>query len=277
MGEDPPFIVAVYATFLLIGGLVALLHCMHRRLFILRNTPVPVWRISPSDFGAFVGALILVFLLVQLTLASILPETDARNGLPPHLMLVAGALSQLTFLAVWAFFRLNFPERFRERFSSFHLSWRRATVFAVYAFFAFIPVFMAINIAWTVTLETILPEALKPQEMVAILLETHSLPLLLGLFVLLVILAPVAEELIFRGCLYRFLKGTLPVSAAVLISSLLFGAIHLHLAGLPVLVAFGALLCLVYERTGSLKTPILLHAFFNLNTFVITALQSGNQ
>ncbi len=274
MADDPPLIVGIYATFLLLGGLLALLHCMHRRLFLLPETRVPVWKISPADFGAFVGALILVFVLVQLILAAMLPETAEQEGLPPHQMLVAGALSQLTFLAVWAFFRLNYPERFRGPLSSYRLTWGRAALFGVYAFFAFIPVFMAINITWTVALELVLPEALRPQEMVAVLLESQSAALLAGLFVLLVILAPIAEELIFRGCLYRFLKGNMPVMGAVLLSSLLFGAIHLHLAGLPVLVAFGAVLCLVYERTGSLKAPILLHAFFNLNTFVITVIQS---
>ncbi len=277
MAEDPPFIVGVYATFLLLGGLVALLHCMHRRLFLLAETRVPIWRISPGDFSAFVGALILVFVLVQLILAAMLPETAAEERLPPHQMLIAGALSQLTFLAVWAFFRLNFPERFRGSLSSQSLTWSRAAVLGVYAFFAFIPVFMAINIAWTEALQLVLPEALRQQEMVVILRESQSVALLTGLFFLLVILAPVAEEIIFRGCLYRFLKGTMSMTGAVLLSSLLFGAIHLHLAGLPVLIAFGAVLCLVYERTGSLKAPILLHSFFNLNTFVITVMQSTFQ
>jgi membrane protease YdiL (CAAX protease family) len=83
-----------------------------------------------------------------------------------------------------------------------------------------------------------------------------------------VIVAPVAEEILFRGYFYGVVRrfgGRLP---AILISSLLFAAIHVHLPSVPGLVILALLLCLLYERTGSLWATITMHAAFNATTIL---------
>jgi membrane protease YdiL (CAAX protease family) len=83
-----------------------------------------------------------------------------------------------------------------------------------------------------------------------------------------VVVAPIAEEVIFRGYFYGVIRrygGRIP---ALLISSLLFAAIHIHLPSVPGLFLLAIILCLLYERTGSLWAPIALHAAFNASTIV---------
>jgi len=83
-----------------------------------------------------------------------------------------------------------------------------------------------------------------------------------------VILAPVAEEVIFRGYFYGVIRkygGRIP---AITISSLLFAAIHVHLPSLLGLGILAVILCLLYERTGSLWASITMHAAFNASTIV---------
>jgi uncharacterized protein len=87
-----------------------------------------------------------------------------------------------------------------------------------------------------------------------------------------VILAPVAEEVIFRGYFYGVIRrygGRLP---ALLTSSLLFASIHVHLPSLLGLGILAIILCLVYERTGSLWASITMHAAFNASTIVVLIL-----
>jgi hypothetical protein len=84
-----------------------------------------------------------------------------------------------------------------------------------------------------------------------------------------VIVAPVAEEFIFRGYFYGVIRrygGRIP---AILTSSLLFAAIHAHLPSMPGLGILAIILCLLYERTGSLWAPIAMHACFNATTIAI--------
>lgn len=91
--------------------------------------------------------------------------------------------------------------------------------------------------------------------------------LALALFaVVTLVLAPVAEEVLFRGLVFGGLLqfGLLPAMAG---SSLLFAAWHLSLALLP-LLGVGAVLSWLYHRSASLWQPITFHAIFNTVAFV---------
>jgi len=79
---------------------------------------------------------------------------------------------------------------------------------------------------------------------------------------LIVVAAPVTEETLFRGLFFGALRTRAPFWVAAGASGVLFGAVHLPsgdfaVAGL--LAFFGVVLAWLYERTGSLGPPILLH------------------
>jgi membrane protease YdiL (CAAX protease family) len=81
--------------------------------------------------------------------------------------------------------------------------------------------------------------------------------------------APVAEEIFFRGFLYRSLRSRFTILGACLVSSMLFGLDHTQypLVVRPELVFFGMITCLLYERTGSLLPGIALHSFVDGSGF----------
>ena len=78
------------------------------------------------------------------------------------------------------------------------------------------------------------------------------------------VIAPLAEETVFRGILLPALArhGTRPWRALAL-SSLLFAALHMHAGSLLPLLAVGAACGLGFIATGHLLTPIVMHALFN--------------
>lgn len=78
-----------------------------------------------------------------------------------------------------------------------------------------------------------------------------------------VILAPLAEELIFRGFFYRLLKRKWGPLAATLISALVFAIIHGEPWYLFGLVGIGIVLALVYEVTGSVLACWITHMVHN--------------
>lgn len=91
--------------------------------------------------------------------------------------------------------------------------------------------------------------------------------LLIAASVLVVGVAPFAEEFFFRGFFYGALRTRFGVLAAATLDGLLFGAIHYTgpetLSILPPLAFLGFLFCLLYERTGSLYAPIAFHTINN--------------
>jgi membrane protease YdiL (CAAX protease family) len=84
-----------------------------------------------------------------------------------------------------------------------------------------------------------------------------------------VLLAPVVEEMLFRGILYPSIKQAGYPRAALLGTSFLFAAYHSNLAIFPPLFLLAMVLVLVYEATDNLFTAILLHALFNAANYVV--------
>lgn len=78
------------------------------------------------------------------------------------------------------------------------------------------------------------------------------------------ILAPLAEEILFRGFLYRNLRDALGRTSAALFSGFVFGAVHLDPERLVPLAGLGVVLALLYEWSGSLMVPIMVHGLWNL-------------
>lgn len=86
---------------------------------------------------------------------------------------------------------------------------------------------------------------------------------LVWIFVLVCVVVPVGEETFFRGFVYGTLRrwGLLP---AVALSSLYFGAVHQQIVHFLPIFVLGAVLALLYERTGSLVAGIAVHGINNL-------------
>lgn len=77
---------------------------------------------------------------------------------------------------------------------------------------------------------------------------------------LVVIVAPVVEEVLFRGVLLHRFAHKWGLTRAIAVSSLIFGTLHADILGHAV---FGAVLCLLYVRSGTLWLPIAIHALNN--------------
>jgi len=84
-----------------------------------------------------------------------------------------------------------------------------------------------------------------------------------------IVLAPIAEELIFRGIIYNTTKQITSRTAAVLLSAMLFAAVHGQWALVLPLMGLSVALVWVYERAGTILAPILLHASFNAVNFAL--------
>lgn len=102
------------------------------------------------------------------------------------------------------------------------------------------------------------------------LLKQSQDPWVVGLMtVAAVVVAPVCEEIVFRGYCHGVLKRCCGLWPAALVSSLVFGCVHGHLAAALPLACFGGVLVLLYERTGSLWAPVSAHFLFNGATVVV--------
>ncbi|MBR3396265.1 MAG: CPBP family intramembrane metalloprotease [Lachnospiraceae bacterium] len=89
------------------------------------------------------------------------------------------------------------------------------------------------------------------------------------LIITVVIIGPIAEELVFRGLTYSRIKHYLGVPAAVILSSLIFGIYHANIVQFIYASLIGILLSLYYEKSGSLHACVLAH--MAMNAFAVTS------
>lgn len=82
---------------------------------------------------------------------------------------------------------------------------------------------------------------------------------------LIVFAAPIAEEVCFRGLLFGGIRTRLPLWAAALAAGAVFGLLHYTTgwSAVPQLIALGAILAVVYEKSDSIWAPIIMHAINN--------------
>ncbi len=102
-----------------------------------------------------------------------------------------------------------------------------------------------------------------PQDAVRLFAELEAGWMFFYFIFLAVVVAPVAEELLFRGILLPALGRRWGMGAAIMISSVLFAFMHFHVPSLVPLFVFSIALSLAYVYTESIIVPIVMHMLFN--------------
>lgn len=106
--------------------------------------------------------------------------------------------------------------------------------------------------------------------------ESASLPLVVLVIALAVVVAPILEELLFRGLFQTMIRSyLLRPWPAIAITSILFAMIHKNAEHWPALFVLAMGLGYSYEKNGSLLRAILMHAMFNGITIVAALLEGA--
>lgn len=90
------------------------------------------------------------------------------------------------------------------------------------------------------------------------------------LFIAIAGIAPLLEEILFRGLVQNALMQRLPAWAAILGASAIFGAVHMDYHAFPALFAMGAVFGILYHMTGSLRVNIAVHMANNAAALLLT-------
>lgn len=100
--------------------------------------------------------------------------------------------------------------------------------------------------------------AIKPKGLLSFLLLASGI----------VVLSPLAEEMLFRGFVQRIFGRNMRGPLAVFLAALVFGSSHFNLEYLPGVTLLGLVLGYLFYRTSNLAYPFMAHALFNLVSLV---------
>ncbi len=249
------------------AGLCALVIWIIRKIanpssLSLANTPGRDNILTPIHAGIPIGlhllATALAFKLFNLWL----------DDSPTLLQILSTIVGQL----IWIFFSIlvcifSFTHGLDRGMGLSLRRWKYDSLKAAIAYLTCFPACMGL----VVIVSLLLPaESLK----VHILIESWLELQLTGkvmVFISAVVLAPIAEELFFRGIVQSMLRKYIGKPwPAVIITSVIFGLLHYDTPqNVPALILFGAVLGYLYERSGRLYPAIVTHALFNALPFVV--------
>jgi hypothetical protein len=139
---------------------------------------------------------------------------------------------------------------------------RSAAAWGAVFYLAMVPPLWVIGAASTLVLRLVKVES-QPQLLADKLVSSDSSALVALLAGFAIVVAPLFEELFFRGFAYPILKQRLGAVTALVTVSVVFALIHFNLPSMAPLFALSLGLGVVYEMTGSLLAPIVMHALFN--------------
>lgn len=228
--------------------------------------PAP-WRLEP--LVRFLTVLLLAVGAAGIALSLAARQAGVTAEHPPFWFVAGGTVAfhgplavMLVVLVAWQgvawqpAFRLGTP------------GWRRAAAWGAGAGLLVIPLALALQ---AVSIRLLTALGVEAGEQVAVsALRQHDAPWQLALLGAgAVLLAPLTEEHLFRGVLYRAGLVRAPRVVAALLTSGLFAVSHGNLTVLLPLLALGLVWTWLYEHTGDLLAPIVSHALFNAVNFAL--------
>jgi uncharacterized protein len=253
---------------LLALGLGILSYGLQRRL-----APMTNWNYRgnvltrPYEWGDAVA----VGCLVAVLLSGVMMATGGEQADPmigasasQQILLISSQMGIMLFLTsllmVWIHFGRNLDpgELFGLRALSPHLVLPTALIFLV-------PTMVSVSMighGMDIWLKEFMPSN-SAQPLVETFKASNSVLVRALLACAAVIVAPISEELIFRGMVYGLCKRFTDGWFAAIINGLLFAAVHAHVGSFLPLCVLGIILVIAYEVTGSILVPIVMHALFN--------------
>jgi uncharacterized protein len=246
-------------------GLVVLWRCaLQPRAKAATVFRLPPWAAQLPDF--------LTFLLFTLVLYVAGGLGGALVCKPLHLsederLIFLTAAAQLGMLAGPVLYAIAFRQQFGLTVGPVG----RSLVTGAATFLVSMPFVFVIGFVWSGVMKAVgLP--VEKQPAIELFTRTKEHGWLSFLIIVAVVMAPVAEELIFRAGLFRYFRTRIPRWAAFVLPACLFAALHQNLASFGQLLALAIVFSAAYERTGEIGTSIVAHALFNLNTVILLLL-----
>jgi membrane protease YdiL (CAAX protease family) len=208
--------------------------------------------------GASLGFALIVATVTGAVMGGLDPNRAKALAKSETFALTVLGLSTLGMF-LWAYLIIVMRRRMSWRDFGFRRIGLRAGVLAFVLGLLAMPL-MAVTGAGV---QRILGRSLESPQLQFLAPDGFSWTIVVGMILIGGLLAPLAEEILFRGLLYGWLRRFMGLIPAALLSAAVFGLVHGMLPVMAAAFVVGLMLAYVYERTGSLWASAIVHATQN--------------
>ncbi len=277
MADTTTLIVGSFELALLCAGVVLLYRLLadRQRRAALRQRRLPAWTAPLSDFFLFLFLIYVGFVAFGLGSAALTKNLNVEGDPAKIWQSAATQLGMLGGCLGFALLRRSpKPTAPITEDKNAGLLGSNSIVSGIAVFLIIVPIVVVVARGWELVLKLChLP--VDKQDLIGMFANTKSPWTLAIMITLAVVIAPITEEMVFRGGIFRYLRTRMPRWIAMLGPALVFAALHVNwstlqgLSSLAPLLALAVVFSLAYEHTGRIGTVIVAHALFNLNTVLV--------
>jgi membrane protease YdiL (CAAX protease family) len=236
-----------------------------------RYFKVPVAHYRLFDLPLIGLVFLVYYVLITANSSSPQPEIPVEAKFKPE-MLIGSIFFQLLLMGMTCAFvvrRIKQSDWLGLRWKQWWLAFAIAPVTVLFVWGVLLVTYFS---GWNGWLERTLGIDSMQQDAVKLLQEAKDPMVIILMAIAAVIVAPLTEEVVFRGYLYPAAKRFCGAYGAMIFSSLVFAAAHANAVALLPLFVLAILLCFIYELTGSIWASISVHFLFNLATVTLQLL-----
>ncbi len=273
--DQSSFIASLYGGIMVAGLILLIAFTLH-----IRNQPLswtgPVQRLlqrpwNVRDTGWIILPLAIAQVIVGLLMLGIQPTpADGTAAISRIALIVQTLLFHGLCLVLIISFMKQKGVSLDEAFGINRNRWGRSVIAGVFILIGIMPLVMVYNISAQMLLQWFGHNP-KIQDAVKIFAAADTPGLTIYMTILAVVIAPVVEEMLFRGILLPAFAKVIGLRAALVLVGILFALVHgLYLPSALVFFILSMAFSLGYIYHRSLLTPIVMHAIFNgFSTWVI--------
>jgi len=266
--EEKGFLAAILALGLLLGGLALFVGFILSVIFIIsklrgKEMLKPLRDLEPVRWGIadiFKVAILFftAFYLVNILELICRTKTSSRN----LLMIFNTSFLDILVFCIIVYFVII---KYRQGWAALGLSmknWLRGVFLGITGYITILPLFLLI-VLLIARVSGYFDYQPPVHPLVNIFFKEANPFILGGVIVLAVLVAPVIEEIVFRGFIYSALKKRTGVTLAIIVTSVFFSLLHMSIFSFLPIFFLGIVLAYLYEKTGLLISSITLHVIHN--------------
>lgn len=218
-----------------------------------------IWQVMVTWFTAFFGVSLL--LPIVLYLAGAKPDALGARGQAYLALVNYSILMGVGFLILYLSLKPFVAQPFQWLPLRWHGSWLS---WGFSGYLAALPLVVVISLLN----QKLLQNQGGGNPLLEIILKSHDTFSMGVLLLMVAVLAPLFEEIMFRGFLLTSLTRYLPMWGAIGLSAVVFAIAHLNLSDILPLTVLGCMLGFVYTRSRNLLASMLLHGLWNSGSFL---------
>lgn len=234
----------------------------NRRIFLIEK-PLPNVRWGLGDLVRFCVIVVffsrMLLLLEGMALSYFSPQIIKDGNL--FSILNTCVIDLVALSSVFYFVVLKYGYRFRRVIQSLEFSIKKIAV-GLFGYITALPFVFTILFFCFWILEKIGYD--EPVPVVYEILSKEKRSGLIFIFSFMIALSgPIIEEIVFRGFVYRAVRDKLGIFWGIVLSAMFFSVLHQNLVAFVSIMTIGMLMAYLYEKTGSLLVPIVVHSLHN--------------